>query len=284
MISSTGGSTSTSSSTSSMSPPQAVTHALKPSLSSTKIHQQQQQQAASTTGESSSLSSSALAPKPAATTTTNLIDLNDIYCYFPEMCTHQLNEVQDFTQMCSKLFQLEETIQTQKQVLSNLEYDLQRELNPTTTTTATTTTTSASHHQPNTTATCMSPVPPACMLSASAETPETAELRKEVTLSREQTRLQCKQLHDLDAKIRTNEHSLMMREQQLQQLLEELYIQEIYADNALEKALTCCSHEQQQQQQLLQGNGQMHHHHHHHHMLLGGAQTPTNLPNFSTNG
>ena len=103
-------------------------------------------------------------------------------------------------------------------MLSSLECDLQRELNPSSTQPA------VNH--------CMSPLPPSCI-----ETPEMAELRKEVTLSREQTRLQCKQLHDLDAKMRTNEHSLMMREQQLQQLLEELYIQEIYADNALEEAI-----------------------------------------------
>lgn len=172
---------------------------------------------------------------------TNLIDLNDIYCYFPEMCTHQLNEVQDFTQMCTKLFQLEETIQTQKQVLSNLEFDLQRELNPMNAVAAVAMGQNPQQQQhPH--AMCMSPVP-------ASETPETAELRKEVTLSREQTRLQCKQLHDLDAKMRSNEHNLMMREQQLQQLLEELYIQEIYADNALEKELS--SSDQQYNHHLL---------------------------------
>lgn len=176
---------------------------------------------------------------------TNLIDLNDIYCYFPEMCTHQLNEVQDFTQMCAKLFQLEDTIQTQRQVLSSLENDLQRELNPTSTLTSNQHSGSG-HHQ------CMSPVPPAAAGAGSlnTETPETAELRKEVTLSREQTRLQCKQLHDLDAKMRSNEHNLMLKEQQLQQLLEELYIQEMYADNALEKAITS----QDQNQILISAN------------------------------
>lgn len=89
----------------------------------------------------------------------------------------------------------------------------------------------------------MSPVPPSGL---GAETPETIELRKEVTLSREQTRLQCKQLHDLDAKMRSNEQNLMIREQQLQQLLEELYIQEIYADNVLEKAITAQDSNQNQ--------------------------------------
>jgi len=199
------------------------------------VHQQPQVMASLSSNSTSSTSSISPAQnntnKPSNSSSNNnnnnneglmksksIIDLNDIYCYFPEMCTHQLNEVQDFTQMCSKLFALEETIQSQKQMLSSLECDLQRELNPSSTQPA------VNH--------CMSPLPPSCI-----ETPEMAELRKEVTLSREQTRLQCKQLHDLDAKMRTNEHSLMMREQQLQQLLEELYIQEIYADNALEEAI-----------------------------------------------
>lgn len=69
------------------------------------------------------------------------------------------------------------------------------------------------------------------------ETPETVELRKEVNYSREQTRIQCKQLHDIDMRMKQNEQSLMLKEQELQQLLEELYIQEIYADNALETAI-----------------------------------------------
>ena len=56
--------------------------------------------------------------------------------------------------------------------------------------------------------------------------------------SREQTRVQCKQLHDLDLRMRQSEQSLMSREQELQQLLEQLYIQEIYADNAIENAIT----------------------------------------------
>jgi hypothetical protein len=182
-------------------------------------------------------------PKPTNPTKTNVVDLNDIYCHFPEMCTHQLNEVQDFTQMCSQLFQLEEAIKAQKQVLSNLESDLQRELNP------------IVCNNNNNNNQCMSPVPMVTMPSGgggnnnnqqTTETPETLELRKEVTLSREQTRLQCKQLHDLDAKMRSNEQTLMVREQQLQQLLEELYIQEIYADNAWEKAITNHDHNHNQ--------------------------------------
>ena len=59
----------------------------------------------------------------------NIVDLNDIYCHFPEMCTHHLKEVEDFTFMCCQLFQLEESIKSQKQLLSNLEFDLQKELN-----------------------------------------------------------------------------------------------------------------------------------------------------------
>lgn len=172
------------------------------------------------------------------------------------MCTHQLNEVQDFTQMCAKLFSLEDTIQTQRHVLSSLEYDLQRELNPMST--------NMSQQQQQQHNTCMSPVP---MLETT--TPETAELRKEVALSREQTRLQCKQLHDLDAKMRSNEHNLMMREQQLQQLLEELYIQEIYADNAFEKALTNTN----------PGTDQGYNRYNN--LTVGGATTPTSfgIPN-----
>ena len=38
--------------------------------------------------------------------------------------------------------------------------------------------------------------------------------------------------------MRQSEQSLMSREQELQQLLEQLYIQEIYADNAIENAIT----------------------------------------------
>ena len=59
----------------------------------------------------------------------NIVDLNDIYCHFPEMCTHHLKEVEDFTLMCCQLFQLEENIKSQRQLLSNLEFDLQKELN-----------------------------------------------------------------------------------------------------------------------------------------------------------
>lgn len=167
----------------------------------------------------------------------NLIDLNDIYCHFPEMCTHNLTEVEDFQRMCCQLFQLDEIIKNQKQVLTNLELDLQRELNANSLSSAANTAASsiAVTYPINNTAAnvCVSATSPTNVV----ESPETVELRKEVNASREQTRLQCKQLHDLDAKMRLNEQNLMMREQQYQQLLEELYIQEIYADNALEKAL-----------------------------------------------
>lgn len=152
----------------------------------------------------------------------NTVDLNDIYCHFPEMCTHHLKEVEDFTVMCSQLFQLEEAIKSQKQVLSNLELDLQRELN---------------QNQFN----------QQQVVIANTESSETVELRNEVNYSREQTRIQCKQLHDLDLRMRQNETSLMVKEQQLQQLLEELYIQEIYADNALETAITTTPNQTAQQ-------------------------------------
>ena len=133
--------------------------------------------------------------------------------------------------MCCQLFQLEEAIKSQKQVLSNLESDLQRELNPNQTGHANEAgLVQQQQHQ--------QPVMPDQQPQMHNETPETVELRNEVNYSREQTRLQCKQLHDLDMRMKQNEQSLMAKEQQLQQLLEELYIQEIYADNALETAIT----------------------------------------------
>ncbi len=153
----------------------------------------------------------------------NVVDLNDVYCHFPEMSTHHLKEVEDFTVMCSQLFQLEEAIKNQKQILSALESDLQRELQP---------------NQVNFLAENNSNVANAPTNNAETATPETEELRKEVNYSREQTRLQCKQLHDLDMCMKQNEQSLMSKEQELQHLLEELYIQAIYADNALESAIT----------------------------------------------
>lgn len=149
----------------------------------------------------------------------NVIDLNDVYCHFPEMSTHHLKEVEDFTVMCSQLFQLEEAIRNQKQILTTLEVDLQRELQPNQVNFLVDNT--GVYQQDN-----------------SSETPETEELRKEVNYSREQTRLQCKQLHDLDMRMKQNEQNLMEKEQEVQQLLEELYIQEIYADNVLETAIT----------------------------------------------
>ena len=131
--------------------------------------------------------------------------------------------------MCCQLFQLEEAIKSQKQVLSNLESDLQRELNPNQTGHVN----EQQQQQLQQQQLAMSDQP-----QMHNETPETLELRNEVNYSREQTRLQCKQLHDLDMRMKQNEQSLMAKEQQLQQLLEELYIQEIYADNALETAIT----------------------------------------------
>jgi len=150
----------------------------------------------------------------------NIVDLNDIYCHFPEMSTHHSKEVEDFTVMCSQLFQLEEAIKSQKQILSALELDLQRELQP-----------NQIVLENNNIATQNS------FLNNETTTPETEELRKEVNYSREQTRLQCKQLHDLDMCMKQNDQNLMTKEQELQNLLEELYIQEIYADNAIESAI-----------------------------------------------
>lgn len=154
----------------------------------------------------------------------NIVDLNDIYCQFPEMCTHNLEDVETFTRMCCQLFQLEEAIKSQKQILSGLEHDLQRELNP---------------NQAHGTQIAAAVSPVAHQSSATAnESPETLELRKEVNLSREKTRMQCKQLHDLDLCMRQNEQSLMSKEQELHQLLEVMLVEEIYTENALEKAIT----------------------------------------------
>jgi hypothetical protein len=105
--------------------------------------------------------------------------------------------------------------------LSGLEHDLQRELNPN--------------------ATQMAAVSPVAQSSAATsaanESPETLELRKEVNLSREMTRMQCKELHDLDLCMRQNEQSLMSKEQELHQLLEAMLVEEIYTENALETAI-----------------------------------------------
>lgn len=147
-----------------------------------------------------------LTPNP----NTNLVDLNDVYCHFPEMCTHNINEVEDFTYMCCQLFKLDEAIQNQKQILNNLELDLQRELN-----------------NQNQFGTLLSQ-----NIINNNECPEVVELRKEVNNSREQTRIQCKQLHDLDLRMRQNEQNLMLKEQELNQLLEQLYVQEVYTDNS----------------------------------------------------
>lgn len=171
--------------------------------------------------QSTTVDISSLIPTSEANKSLNVIDLNDVYCHFPEMSTHHLKEVEDFTIMCSQLFQLEEAIKNQKQILNTLEVDLQRELQPN----------QATFLADNSTGIIS-------QLDQSIETPETEELRKEVNYSREQTRLQCKQLHDLDMRMKQNEQNLMSKEQELQQLLEELYIQEIYADNVLETAIT----------------------------------------------
>lgn len=143
-----------------------------------------------------------------ANTGSNLVELNDIYCHFPEMSTHNINEVEDFTYKCCQFFKLDEAIQNQKQILNNLELDLQRELN-----------------NQNQFGSILN------QNMVSNECPEVFELRKEVNSSREQTRIQCKQLHDLDLKMRQNEQNLMLKEQELNQLLEQLYVQEVYTDS-----------------------------------------------------
>ena len=78
-------------------------------------------------------SSSGASNANAAVSSNAIVDLNDIYCHFPEMCTHHLQEVEDFTFMCCQLFQLEETIKAQKHKLNALEFDLQKELTTNTT-------------------------------------------------------------------------------------------------------------------------------------------------------
>lgn len=136
--------------------------------------------------------------------------MNDVYCHFPEMCTHNINEVEDFTVMCCQLFKLDEAIQNQKTILNNLELDLHRELN-------------------NNGNLVMGNANPNSLMS---DSPEIIELRKDVNQSREQTRIQCKQLHDLDLRMRQNEQNLMLKEQELNQLLEQLYVQEVYTEEA----------------------------------------------------
>jgi hypothetical protein len=145
-----------------------------------------------------------------------LIDVKDILTHFPEIQhVHNLNEIEQFSLVCSQFFQLEESIQAQKELLANLETELQKELN-----------------QNNTQL--LSGGNIGSPTTNNGDTAETIELRKEVSLSREQTRIQCKQLHDLDAKMRLSEQNLLLKEQQLQQLLEDLYVQEIYADNVID--------------------------------------------------
>lgn len=155
------------------------------------------------------------------------IDLADIYSNFPEMRTNNLEDVEEFSQVCNRLFQLDEDIKEQKEMLNKLESELQRELN--------------TSHLPNNNFSNGGACAGVTSLAGGAsggDSVETMQLRKEVSLSREQTRIQCKQLHDLDAKMRLNEQSLALKEQQLQKLLEELYIEEMYADSALENEMT----------------------------------------------
>jgi hypothetical protein len=155
------------------------------------------------------------------------LNLNDVYSCFPEMYTHCSNEVEEFQIMCSKLFNLDDNVNLQKQLLNKLESEVQKELiiNPT--------------------ATNNENLDDLLQTSSNLiETPETVKLKKEVNQSREQTRVQCKELHDLDLRMRQNESVLNHKENELKNLLEELYLHEIYLDSV-------GNNEQQQQQQQL---------------------------------
>ena len=149
------------------------------------------------------------------------LNLNDIYSCFPEMYTHGSNEVEEFQSMCTKLLSLDDNVNHQKQILNKLELDIQKEL--IINNTAVTATTANNNENEN--------LDDLLQISSLLETPETAKLKKEVTQSREQTRVQCKELHDLDLRMRQNESVLVHKENELKTLLEELYLHEIYLDS-----------------------------------------------------
>lgn len=147
----------------------------------------------------------------------SVVDLHDIYTSFPEMQTHNLSEVKEFTDMCAKLLHLDESLAKQRSLLGALEGDVQREL---------------VGQQVGflgegfeVGARVLMQQQGVCSI-ASTDTPETLMLKREVSASREQTRLQCKELHDLDVKMRHNETLLSSRENTLRSLLEELYLNE----------------------------------------------------------
>ena len=164
------------------------------------------------------------AQKLSSTSASNLkllqsdLNLNDIYSCFPEMYTHGSNEVEEFQLMCTKLLSLDDNVHQQKQLLNKLETDIQKELM------SNNTNINSNNNNDN--------LDDLLQVSSSlVETPETAKLKKEVTLSREQTRVQCKELHDLDLRMRQNESILVNKENELKNLLEELYLHEVYLDS-----------------------------------------------------
>jgi hypothetical protein len=151
------------------------------------------------------------------------LNLNDIYSCFPEMNTHGSNEVEEFQQMCTKLLNLDDNVHQQKQLLNKLEMDIQKEL---------TMNNSQINQIASNIATNNENLDDLLQVSSTlVETPETVKLKKEVTSSREQTRVQCKELHDLDLRMRQNESMLVHKENELKSLLEELYLHEIYMDS-----------------------------------------------------
>ena len=168
------------------------------------------------------------------------VEMSDVYSHFPEMCTHQPADVKDFTLVCTQLFELDEAIRAQRQALDLLESELEREL-------------SAQQSQP-----VAAPAPKHAATSSSflaanemldnnnssSGGSEMSELRQQVNASREQTRMQCKQLHDLDLQTRQSEQAIQSKESQLKQLLEQLYIEQEQIEQQQQL--------QQQQQQLQQ--------------------------------
>jgi hypothetical protein len=167
----------------------------------------------------------------------NQVNLNDIYCHFPEMSTHHLNEVEEFSLMCSRLFQLDETVKSKKQLVSNLDLDLQRELNNPQTTSESSQSQTMNNVNLSNQLHQLANNGNTHLTTNESSSPEIDEFRKEVNMSRETSRLQCKQLHDLDLLNKQNDQSLKSRETELQQLLEQLYIQEVYTDKAIEDAI-----------------------------------------------
>ncbi len=133
-------------------------------------------------------------------TTSNIqtqLTLNDVYSTFPEMYTQSKDDVQEFYELCLKLLSLDDHLTTERNKLQKTENDLQMELNM------------------------------VDINNSSQNTPETMKLKNDIYQSREQTRVQCKELHDLDLRMRHNDSLLINKEFELKQLLEELYLYEL---------------------------------------------------------